>query len=196
MLYYFYKQQAVFQRPNLSLSAYFLHVIMNKNLHVLQSSSKSRMARNPALAPFLQCVFPHWHTRYGFETVVNFKLSQDGSTPTLPGLKYPIFHSDFFTPYRIHICMQSWQWYFSSQVLHIPYICHWRCACSCALMLLLRETGVGGGLLRKRDLSETEQENDFLCPLKIRWKTRKPGVTPLYFFRQWIPVGLYAAFED
>lgn len=169
---------------------------MNKNLPVLQSNSKSRMAQNPALALFLQCVFPHWHTRYGFETVVNFKLSQDGSTPTLPGLKYPIFHSYFFTPYRIHICMQSWQCYFSSQVLHIPYICHPRFACFCALMLLLRETGVGGGLLQKRDLSETEQENDFLRPLKIRWKTRKPGVTPLYCFWQWIFVGLYAAFEN
>lgn len=169
---------------------------MNKNLHVLQSNSKSRMAQNPALALFLQCVFPHWHTRYGSGTVVNFKLSQDGSTPTLPGLKYPIFHRDFFTPSRIHIRMQSWQWYFSSQVLHIPYICHRRCACFCALMLLLRETGVGGGLLQTRDLSEVEQENDFLCPLKLRWKTRKPGATPLYFFQQWLPVGLYAAFED
>lgn len=114
---------------------------MNKNLHVLQSNSKSRMAQNPALTLFLQCVFPHWHTRYGSGTVVNFKLSQDGSTPTLPGLKYPIFHSDFFTPYRIHICMQSWQWYFSSQVLHIPHICHRRCACFCGLMLLLRDGG-------------------------------------------------------
>lgn len=162
---------------------------MNKNLHVLQSNSRSRMAQNPALVLFLQCVFPHWHTCYGFETVLNFKLSQDGSTPTLPGLKYPIFHSYFFTPYRIHICMQSWQWYFSSQVLHIPYICHRRFACFCALMLLLTETGVGGGLLQKKRLEWDRTRKWLSVSLKNQIKKGKSGVLLFTSFGSESPLG-------